>query len=155
MKGSASAARGSTSKAVRYRFGQFALDTRRYELVRSGQKLDVRPKVFDALRYLLERAGRLVTKQELLDALWEGTTVEEASVPWTITYVRRAIGQRAGDKLPLETVRGRGYRWASPVRVEEDELVTQLDHVARPFVGRGSLLAALQQRVNEARAGRG
>ena len=149
---------GVVGRNVRVRFGQFELDSGRYELVRAGAKLEVRPKVFDALRYLLEHAGRLVTKQELLEALWEGRTVEEASVPWTISHVRRAIGQLPGEKGPLETIHGRGYRWSAPVEIERDErAAAPLDpeRIVRPFVGRDALLAALRQRLHEVRAGHG
>jgi DNA-binding response OmpR family regulator len=56
-------------EVVRYRFGSFVLDAERYELTRAGERLEVRRKVFDVLRYLVEHHTRLVTKQELLDAV--------------------------------------------------------------------------------------
>jgi DNA-binding winged helix-turn-helix (wHTH) protein len=141
---------------VRYRSGQLELDTERYEFFRDGRKVDVRPKVFDALRYFLERPGRLLTKQELLDALWGGSTVEEASVAWTISHARRAIGQGTSDAAPIETVHGRGYRWRADVEVDSIEEPAPDDGDAgRPFVGRESLFGLLRARLAEAQAGRG
>jgi DNA-binding winged helix-turn-helix (wHTH) protein len=97
----------------------------------------VRPKVFDILCYLLERSERLVTKQELLDALWAGQTVNETSVPWTIGRARRVIGQRSSDKTPIETVHGRGYRWRGPVAISSDEAFAgDAAPPCSPFVGR-------------------
>jgi DNA-binding winged helix-turn-helix (wHTH) protein len=134
---------------VRYRFGEFELDTERYAVVRAGKKLAVRPKVFDILRYLLERPERLVTKQELLDALWAGQHVSEASVPWTIGHARRLIGQRSSDKSPIETVHGRGYRWRAPVEVDAGKpFEAGAPAAVAPFVGREALMAALQGRAS-------
>ena len=97
--------------AVRYRFGEFELDGDAYTLLRGGRELALQPKVFDLLRLLVERRGRVVTKAELLDALWSGEHVNEGAVPWTIFHARRALGQGArraradrdgaGARLPL------------------------------------------------------
>ena len=67
--------------------------------------------MFDVLRLLVEQRGRVVTKQELLDTLWPDRQVGEGTIPWTISHVRRALGQSRADKRPSETVHGRGYRF--------------------------------------------
>jgi DNA-binding winged helix-turn-helix (wHTH) protein len=141
---------------MRYRFGSFELDVERYELTRSGEKLEVQPKVFDVLRYLLERCGRVITKQELLDALWGGQRLNESAVPWSISQARRAIGQRSGDRTPIETVHGRGYRWHGPVQTAADA-ASEEDPAqpALPFVGRVSLITTLGERLRAVKAGRG
>lgn len=153
-----------THQPVRYRFGEFELDTESYALTHSGQELRLRPKVFNVLRYLLEHHGRLVSKQELLDALWSGSHVDEVAIPWTISHARRALGQRSGDKQPIETVHGRGYRFTASVDVVERaaaETISADAHEpeeqppALPFVGRDDAMAQLQARLREAKAGRG
>jgi DNA-binding winged helix-turn-helix (wHTH) protein/tetratricopeptide (TPR) repeat protein len=158
-------------RVVRYRFGEFELDTEAQRMARAGAALQLWPKVFDVLRYLIEQRGRLVTKQELLDKLWPDSHVSEGSVPWTISHARRALGQRGGEKHPIETVHGRGYRFSAEVEVVRDSAsrppsampplaasATPLAELARrrPFVGRSQVMEALEARLRDATdAGRG
>ena len=105
------------TEAIRYRFEEFELDLAAFTLERAGQKLPLTPKVFDLLRHLIEQRGRVVTKNELLNTLWADTAVTEGTIPWAISHVRTALGQRGRDKRPIETVYGRGYRFVSEVEV--------------------------------------
>jgi DNA-binding winged helix-turn-helix (wHTH) protein/tetratricopeptide (TPR) repeat protein len=106
----------SYAAPVSFFFGQFELDPTTYKLRRGGQELPLQPKIFDAIRYLLENRNRVVRKEELLDALWPGQHVNETAVPWTISRARKAIGQDNQENHPIETVRGRGYRFTGEVR---------------------------------------
>src|SRR5262249_52022591 len=63
------------ARSVLYRFGEFELDAAAYTLTRCGQELSLQPKVFDLMRCLLDRRGQVVTKAELLDAVWPGEHV--------------------------------------------------------------------------------
>lgn len=99
-----------------YEFGDFVLDPQLYQLRRSDQVVPLEPKVFDVLRYLLEHADRVATKHELLEALWPHEVVTEAVLPTNINALRRALGQKRGEKSPIETIHGRGYRFSMPVR---------------------------------------
>ena len=107
-----------TLHAVRYHFGEFELDASAFELRRGGEPIPVQPKVFDALHYLVRNRGRIVSRQELLEALWPEEHVNDTAVPWTIMHARKALGQRGTDKAPVETVRGRGYRFVDEVRIQ-------------------------------------
>lgn len=100
---------------MRYAFGQYVVDTRHYSLARAGQSVSVRPKVFDVLCYLLEHRARVVSKQELLDALWREPFVDDFAVPWTVSHLRKALDQERGAQEPIQTVRGRGYRFVAEV----------------------------------------
>ena len=91
----------------RYAFGEFTLDLERGELSRGGADLHLRPKSFEVLRYLVQHAGRLVGKQELLDAVWGRTVVTEGSLTQCIADIRRAIGDDAQQML--RTVPRRGF----------------------------------------------
>jgi len=93
---------------VRYTFVGYELDTDAYKLSHGSQELRLQPQVFDVLRYLVEHRERVVSKDELLGALWPDAHVNEAAVTWSISHARRALGQTRGDKLPIETVHGRG-----------------------------------------------
>jgi DNA-binding winged helix-turn-helix (wHTH) protein/pimeloyl-ACP methyl ester carboxylesterase len=106
-----------TNTAVRdaYRFGPFLLDVRERRLVRGDEVIPLRLKVFDTLRVLVENAGRLVTKQELLDTVWPETAVEENNLNHNVSVLRKALGERATGQQYIETVPRVGYRFAAPV----------------------------------------
>jgi TolB-like protein/DNA-binding winged helix-turn-helix (wHTH) protein/Flp pilus assembly protein TadD len=96
-----------------YSFGEFTLDLERGALLHRGADIELRPKSFEVLRVLVERHGRLVTKQELLDAVWGRVIVTEGSVAKCLIEVRRAIDDRS-QRL-IKTVPRRGYIFDAPV----------------------------------------
>ncbi len=98
-----------------YRFGPFHLDVRERRLSRGGEVIPLRLKVFDTLLVLVENAGRLVTKQELLDTVWPETTVEENNLNHNVSVLRKALGEKATGQQYIETVPRIGYRFAAPV----------------------------------------
>jgi pimeloyl-ACP methyl ester carboxylesterase/DNA-binding winged helix-turn-helix (wHTH) protein len=98
-----------------YQFGPFHLDVRERRLSRGGAVIPLRLKVFDTLLVLVENAGRLVTKQELLDTVWPGTTVEENNLNHNVSVLRKALGEPATGQQYIETVPRVGYRFAAPV----------------------------------------
>jgi DNA-binding winged helix-turn-helix (wHTH) protein len=65
---------------MRFAFGEYQLDTEARSLQRQGRRVSVEPKVFDVLAYLIERRGRVVPPDELLDALWPGVRVGTAAL---------------------------------------------------------------------------
>ncbi|MFI5306365.1 MAG: ATP-binding protein, partial [Polyangiales bacterium] len=153
---------------MRYRFGDVELDAATYALRRGGQEVALQPKVFDVLRYLIEHRDRLVSKAELLEAVWRGDHVNESAVPWSISHARTALGQERGSKAPIETVHGRGYRFVAaveslqslpaPAPVVEAQVLqpaTPVSHGGRPFVGRVDIMQRLRERLAEALQGRG
>jgi Tol biopolymer transport system component/DNA-binding winged helix-turn-helix (wHTH) protein len=97
-----------------YVFGPYRFDARERRLLRNGQAIPLPPKAFDLLLVLVARAGSLVTKEELLAEVWAGTFVEEANLPYTISLLRKALGE---DERYIETVPKRGYRFTEPVSV--------------------------------------
>jgi TolB-like protein/DNA-binding winged helix-turn-helix (wHTH) protein/Tfp pilus assembly protein PilF len=97
----------------RYAFAGFTLDVGRGELSCAGTDVKLRPKSFDVLRYLVEHAGRLVHKSELLDAVWGSTVVTEGSLTQCIIDIRRAVGEQ-GQGL-IRTVPRRGFILDVPV----------------------------------------
>ena len=98
-----------------YRFGPFQLDVRERRLSRGGDVIPLRLKVFDTLLVLVENAGRLVTKQELLDAVWPETTVEENNLNHNVSVLRKALGEPATGQQYIETVPRVGYRFVALV----------------------------------------
>jgi DNA-binding winged helix-turn-helix (wHTH) protein/esterase/lipase len=98
-----------------YWFGPFHLDVRERRLTRGGEVIPLRLKVFDTLLVLVENAGRLVTKQELLDRVWPETTVEENNLNHNVSVLRKALGEKATGQQYIETVPRVGYRFAALV----------------------------------------
>jgi TolB-like protein/DNA-binding winged helix-turn-helix (wHTH) protein/tetratricopeptide (TPR) repeat protein len=91
----------------RYSFDRFTIDLARAELLRDGVQVGLRPRSFDALRYLVEHRGRLVTKEELIQALWPRSVVTDDSLVKCIQDVRGALGD--DDHTYIRTVPRRGY----------------------------------------------
>ena len=82
----------------------------------AASRINLTDKAFDALVYLVEHAGRLVTKDELLRALWPTTVVEENSLYVTISALRRNLKDESGGERLIATVAGRGYQFVAEVR---------------------------------------
>ena len=108
-----------TSARGAYRFGPFQLDARERRLSRGSDVIPLRLKVFDTLRVLVENAGQLVTKQELLDTIWPGTAVEENNLNHNVSVLRKALGEKATGQQYIETVPRVGYRFAAAVEPAE------------------------------------
>ena len=96
-----------------YEFGDFTLDPAQGCLLRAGQQIRLRPKVFETLKYLVEHAGRLIAKQELMEAVWPDAYVTDDSLVQCTLELRRALDDRG--QLILKTVPRRGYLFAAPV----------------------------------------
>lgn len=94
-----------------WRFGDFVLDTHRYELRGGGEVIRVEPQVFDVLTQLVANADRFVSKEELFDSVWGGRFVTEAALTSRIKAVRRALGDDGESQRFIRTVRGRGYQF--------------------------------------------
>ena len=95
----------------RYEFGEFTLDAADRRLFKGGQAVPLEPKSHDLLVALVRRAGRLVTKRELLDLIWPGSFVEEGILAVHISGLRKALDSAAGPRRFIETVPRSGYRF--------------------------------------------
>ena len=140
-----------------YAFGPFELYDELLELRRDGARVATQPKALDLLFLLVRNRERVLRKQEILDALWPGVVVSEASLARTVMGVRRALDDDGDDPKLVLTVRGRGFRFAAPVDVRQRALQAAPAVIAGPtaLVGRDASTAALLERLEEARAGRG
>ncbi len=97
-----------------YQFGMFRLEVSERRLLREGAEIPLRLKVFDTLCVLVENAGRLVTKEELLQKIWPNTVVEENNLNHNISTIRKALGEKATGQSFIETVPRVGYRFVAP-----------------------------------------
>jgi TolB-like protein/DNA-binding winged helix-turn-helix (wHTH) protein/Tfp pilus assembly protein PilF len=113
----------TTTAPLRLRFERYVLDLERGCLLAAGEEIPLRPKTFDLLRYLVASPGRLVSKDELLAAVWPDVIVSEDSIVQCITELRRALGDH--DQRLIKTLRRRGYRFEKSVAVEPNRSARQ------------------------------
>jgi DNA-binding winged helix-turn-helix (wHTH) protein/pimeloyl-ACP methyl ester carboxylesterase len=99
-----------------YEFGAFRLEVRERRLLRLGRPVPLTIKVFDTLRVLVEHSGRLLTKDELMHAIWPDSVVEENNLNHNISVLRRALGEQATGQRFIETVPRVGYRFVATVK---------------------------------------
>jgi DNA-binding winged helix-turn-helix (wHTH) protein/Tfp pilus assembly protein PilF len=145
----------------RYTFGDFTLDVAERRLVRGEVCCALAPKAFDVLVALVRDAGRLVTKQDLLDRVWPGSFVEEGILTVHISALRKVLGAGSGGRPYIETVTRSGYRFATAVTIaRQGWMPTALGMHASPATntgvyeligrGRGHLLSASMSEVPDA-----
>ncbi len=101
-----------------YRFKGFELEPAEQRLSQAGRSIALTPKVFDTLVLLVERAGHVVSKDELMKVLWPRGYVDESNLTKHIWIIRRALGDGEQDSRFIETVPKRGYRFIAPVTRE-------------------------------------
>jgi DNA-binding winged helix-turn-helix (wHTH) protein/tetratricopeptide (TPR) repeat protein len=140
-------------------FADVEVDLDRYELRRSGRPVPVEPQVFDVLAYLAGNAGRLVSKEELLDSVWGDRFVSESALTSRIKAARRSVGDDGQRQRIIATVHGRGYRLMVPVDerhsvVERREQLAELNRRS-PLLERDGVLDELTSAVQAAAAGAG
>src|ERR1700733_2858994 len=102
-----------------YRFGQFVLDPGRRMLSRADSPVSLTPKAFDVLFFLLQNPNRLVSKEELLRAVWGHTFVEDGNLTQYISHLRKALGDNSEDARLIVTIARKGYQFAGEVVFSE------------------------------------
>ena len=120
----------------------------------ADERVDLTPKTFDVLRYLVEHPGRLVTHEELLDSLWPNLHVQPEVLKSHILAIRNALGDKVSSPRYIETQRGRGYRFIGTMRHSRGQNASR--HVAPElglFAGRDELMADFATRLRQASAG--
>jgi Tol biopolymer transport system component/DNA-binding winged helix-turn-helix (wHTH) protein len=124
-----------------YEFGAFRLDPDERSLRRDGVPVQLTPKMFDILLFLVEHAEQLVSKNELIQAVWHDTFVEEANLTVNISSIRKALGESGSGHQYIETVQRRGYRFGVEVKKrggsEANAAATEQERVTRPRDGGG------------------
>jgi pimeloyl-ACP methyl ester carboxylesterase/DNA-binding winged helix-turn-helix (wHTH) protein len=98
-----------------FQFGGYSVDVDRRELRRGAELIDIGPQVFDLLVYLIRNRDRVVSKDDLLDAVWEGRIVSESTLTSRINAARRAIGDTGADQILIKTIARKGFRFICEV----------------------------------------
>lgn len=107
------------NEARRWLFASAEFDEGRWTLTVDGRPVAIESKPLELLRELLIHAGTVLSKEDLLDAVWPGVSVVEASLPTAMLKLRRALGDDAADNRIIDTVPRRGYRLSAPVRLAD------------------------------------
>src|ERR1700751_749029 len=110
------------NKSCVFRFGDVEVRGREFSLIRAGELLPVEPKAFRVLLILLRNPQKLITKEELLNAVWGDAAVTENSLTPSIALLRRLLGEDTRNPRYVETVDTVGYRFLCKVEVSEDAL---------------------------------
>jgi DNA-binding winged helix-turn-helix (wHTH) protein/pimeloyl-ACP methyl ester carboxylesterase len=118
-----------------YEFGPFRLESREHRLMRADQPIPLTGKAFATLRVLVEQHGRLVPKQDLMNAVWPGTVVEENNLDRNISILRKVLGEQPDGRSYIETVPRVGYRFIASVS-EAQASKTPTTDTAAPSQGR-------------------
>ena len=119
-----------------YEFGPFRVDTRERQLIRNGEVVPLRPKVFDILLMLVQNSGHILTKDDVMNQVWANTAVEDGNISRTISTLRNALGERPDEHRYIETIPWRGYRFVATVKeVRAGDFGKTIDSIAvLPFV---------------------
>lgn len=100
-----------------YRFANCVIDLERRTFLRDDKTVHVEPQVFELLVALAEKQGRLVTKQELVEIVWLGLSVSDATISARINAARKAVGDTGKEQAIIKTVHGRGFRLIADVEI--------------------------------------
>jgi TolB-like protein/DNA-binding winged helix-turn-helix (wHTH) protein len=114
-----------------YQFESFRLDIGERYLSKNGKRLQLTDKAFDLLTVLVQSSGRLISKDDLLSAVWPDTFVEENNLDKHVSQIRRTLGDRKGNPKYIETVRGRGYRFLARVAQPDPDEESKLHMLVR------------------------
>jgi len=113
-----------------YAFGPFRFEAEGRLLLRKGRVLAIPPKVADTLLFLVQHAGRVIEKDELLKRIWPDAFIEEGSLTRTISILRKTLGNGKQGQEYIATISKRGYRFVAKVRqTARDETAPKVDKV--------------------------
>src|SRR4030095_2853644 len=134
-------------------FLSFRLDEVNQCLWRGDTRVSLTPKPFAVLEYLVKHPGRLVTHQELLNAIWPETYVQPEVIRRYILEIRRVLGDSPGSPRFVETLPKRGYQFIAPVTDDAFDVQSANVPTAGRLVGRKSVLSELDGFLHDALTG--
>jgi len=106
---------------VQYLFEDYALDPDRRELTRHAKAVAIGPKVFDLLLYLIQNREHVVSKDDVLGAVWSGRIVSESTLTSHVNAVRKAVDDNGEEQRLIRTVARKGFRFVGEVREASDD----------------------------------
>jgi DNA-binding winged helix-turn-helix (wHTH) protein/TolB-like protein len=134
-----------------YECGPFRLEPAEHRLTREGSPVSLPPKAFELLVFLVKNQGRLITKDEIMQALWPSSFVEEANLTVSISVLRKVLAEKESDLRYIETVPKKGYRFTATVKevkspqamlMQADEELKQTEVLLFQSIGTASAVVA-------------
>jgi len=120
---------------LNFRFADFEINVARRELRRAGAIVHIEPQVFDLLVHLIRNRDKIVSKDELIDAIWQGRIVSEATLSSRISAARRALGDSGNDQIFIRTLYKRGFRFAGNVDDDSSAPTAIASEIRPPLQG--------------------
>ncbi len=120
-----------TAIETRLCFSDFEVDATRRVLLKQGQTIPLNPKAFDLLLALIAQRGETVSKNDLLDEVWENQFVEEKNLSVQIVALRKALGERKDENRFIATVPGKGYKFVAPLNHPANGIVIETEEIQR------------------------
>jgi TolB-like protein/cytochrome c-type biogenesis protein CcmH/NrfG len=118
---------------MQFFFSNHSLDLDRRELARGGEGIAIEPQVFDLLVYLIENRDRVVTKDNLIETIWDGRTVSESALTSRINAARKAVGDSGKDQGLIRTIARKGFRFVGDVRRAEPDTAALSSEKSSPL----------------------
>ena len=112
-----------------FRFDDFELDGTKRILLKHGKPVSLNPKTFDLLEILVARRGEILSKDELLETIWEGQFVEESNLTVHVSTLRKTLGETRGENRFILTIPGKGYKFIG----EETEVENEITFESREY----------------------
>ncbi len=119
----------STIVPMKYSFGGFELDLTKVELRAEGELRSLEPQVFALLAFLVENRERLVSRDELLEKVWDGRLVSDSALASRVKAARRALGDDGKAQRFIRTIHGQGFRFVAEVHAERDHVRLLEEHI--------------------------
>src|SRR4051794_40204429 len=143
---------------MKYRLSDFELDISQHELRHRGLSVHTEPQVFDLIVHLVRNHDRVVSKDELIETVWNGRIISEAAFSSRINGARRVLGDNGTDQLFIRTLNRRGFRFVGDVEVITEADAVPVGHVSDEAAARRAVpstaisaeLARLDDIVSEA-----
>lgn len=138
-------------RSVRFQFGGFQLDDKQFTLTGPDGPVHVEPQVFGLLHHLIVNRDRVVSKEELLDAVWGDRFVSESALTSRVKAARRAVGDDGQAQLIIKTVHARGYQMVAEVRADAGGNRRAVPRLRNVPIGRDADMGGVVERVRGAR----
>ena len=112
-----------------YRFGPFELDMARFELRADGAPCSVEPQVFSLIALLVENRERLVSRDEIIEKVWDGRIVSDAAISSRIKSARQALGDDGKAQRYIRTIHHQGLRFVAPVQATRGDSAARIESI--------------------------
>lgn len=116
-----------------YRFGDYSLDTAIFELRRADDRVAVEPQVFNLLQYLIKNRDKVVSRDDIINAVWDGRAISDTTLSSRIFAARRAVGDTGDTQAIIRTVPRRGFRFIGNVSSENEECAVPMTGGPKKF----------------------